>query len=177
MVRDPLVELLGRTLIESSTASDSVYVESLGQTLVMHVARLEPPRYTVNALPKWRLKRVQEYVGTHLENNIRLSDLAMVSGLSRMHFAAQFRAATGQRPHDYVLHQRIESAKHILSSSDMPLAEVALAVGFQAQAHFSTVFKRLTDETPARWRASRREPAAPAASQRNQAQATMRVSS
>jgi AraC-like DNA-binding protein len=175
VVRDPLVELLGRTLIESSTASDSVYVESLGQTLVMHVARLEPPRYTVNALPKWRLKRVQEYVGAHLENNIRLSDLAMVSGLSRMHFAAQFRAATGQRPHDYVLHQRIESAKHILSSSDMPLAEVALAVGFQAQAHFSTVFKRLTDETPARWRASRRKLAAPAASQRNQAQAMIRV--
>ena len=177
VVRDPLVELLGRTLIESSTASDSIYVQSLGQTLVMHVARLEPPRYTVNALPKWRLKRVQEYVGTHLENNIRLSDLAMVSGLSRMHFAAQFRAATGQRPHEYVLHQRIESAKRILSSSDMPLAEVALAVGFQAQAHFSTVFKRLTDETPARWRASRREPATPEANQRNQAQATMRGSS
>ena len=68
--------------------SDSAYVQSLGQTLVMHVARLEPPRNTVNALPKWRLKRVQEYVWAHLENNIRLSDLAMVSGLSWcMHFA------------------------------------------------------------------------------------------
>jgi AraC-like DNA-binding protein len=36
----------------------------------------------------------------------------------------------------------------------MPLAEIALTVGFQAQAHFSTVFKRLTGETPARWRCS-----------------------
>ena len=173
VVRDSLAELLGRTLIESGPASDSVYVESVGQTLVMHVARLEPLRNTVNALPKWRLKRVQEYVGTHLENNIRLADLATVAGLSRMHFAAQFRAATGHRPHDYVLHQQIECAKDILSSSDMPLAEVALAVGFQAQAHFSTVFKRLTDETPARWRASRRERAAPAPSQHNQARAMM----
>src|SRR4029453_12161374 len=40
----------------------------------------------------------------------------------------------------------------ILSSTDMPLAEVALSVGFQAQAHFSTVFKRLTGQSPARWR-------------------------
>ena len=40
----------------------------------------------------------------------------------------------------------------MLSSIDMPLAEVALSVGFQAQAHFSTVFKRLTGQSPARWR-------------------------
>ena len=181
VVRDPLAELLGRTLIESGTASDSVYLDSVGQTLVMHVARLEPPRQTVNALPRWRLKRVQEYVGTHLEDNISLADLAKAAGLSRMHFAAQFRAATGNRPHDYVLYHRIESAKDILSTSDMPLAEVALAVGFHAQAHFSTVFKRLTDETPARWRASHRERAAPAGNlrtshvtaQHNQATATV----
>jgi AraC-like DNA-binding protein len=38
----------------------------------------------------------------------------------------------------------------------MPLAEVALTDGFHAQAHFSTVFKRLTGETPARWRSSAR---------------------
>lgn len=154
VVRDPLAELLGRTLIESGKAGDLLYAASVGQTLVMHIARLELPRPTVNALPKWRLKRVQEYVEAHLDESISLADLAKVVGLSRMHFAAQFRAATGYRPHDYLLYQRIESAKAILSSTDMPLAEVALTVGFHAQAHFSTVFKRLTGETPARWRSS-----------------------
>jgi AraC-like DNA-binding protein len=156
VVRDPLAELLGRTLIESGKAGDLRYAESVGQTLVMHIARLESPRPTVNALPKWRLRRVQEYVDAHLDESISLADLAKVVGLSRMHFAAQFRAATGYRPHDYLLYQRIESAKAILSSTDMPLAEVALTVGFHAQAHFSTVFKRLTGETPARWRSSAR---------------------
>jgi AraC-like DNA-binding protein len=34
------------------------------------------------------------------------------------------------------------------------LAEIALAVGFSTQAHFSTVFKRISGETPARWRAA-----------------------
>jgi AraC family transcriptional regulator len=154
VIRDPLAEMLGRTLIERGPAVDRLYAQTIGQTLVMHVARLEPPRSTVNALPKWRLKRVQEYVDAHLDERISLADLAKVVGLSRMHFAAQFRAATGYRPHDYLLHQRIESAKAILSGTDMPLAEIALTVGFQAQAHFSTVFKRLTGETPARWRGS-----------------------
>jgi AraC-like DNA-binding protein len=156
IVRDPLAELLGKTLVESGTAGDGVYVESVAQTLVMHVARLELPRHSVNPLPKWRIKRVQDYVSTHLEKCVTLADFARVAGLSPMHFAAQFRAATGYRPHEYLLQQRIESSKHILSTTDMGLAEVALALGFHAQAHFTTVFKKLTGETPARWRKSHR---------------------
>jgi AraC family transcriptional regulator len=151
-VRDPLAELLARTLVESSNTMDGLYAESVGQTLVMHIARMELSQPTANALPKWRLKRVLEYVGAHLDKALSLADLAAVAGLSRMHFAGQFRAATGYRPHDYLLYQRIESAKSMLSGTDMPLAEVALSVGFQAQPHFSTVFKRLTGQSPARWR-------------------------
>lgn len=152
VVRDPLAELLGRTLVANATTTGGVYSACVGQTLVMHVAGLTGARKTINALPKWRLKRVQEYVGAHLEDCISLAHLARVAGLSRMHFAAQFRVATGCRPRDYVLQQRINRAKEMLSSTDMPLAEVAIAVGFQEQSYFSTVFKRLTDETPARWR-------------------------
>ncbi len=73
-----------------------------------------------------------------------------------MHFAAQFRATTGYRPREYLLHQRIEHAKSLLSNSEMALVEVALAVGFCTQAHFSTVFKRLTGNTPAAWRCDNR---------------------
>ena len=156
IVRDPLAELLGKTLVESGTAGDGVYVESVAQTLVMHVARLEPRRHSVNPLPRWRMKRVQEYVSTHPEKRISLADFARVAGLSPMHFAAQFRAATGYRPHEYLLQRRIESAKDILATTNLGLAEVALDLGFHAQAHFSTVFKRLTGETPARWRKSHR---------------------
>ena len=152
IVRDPLAELLARTLVESNSITDGLYAESVGQTLVMHIARMELSQPTASALPKWRLKRVLEYVNAHLDEALRLADLAAVAGLSRMHFAGQFRAATGYRPHDYLLYQRIESAKSVLSGTDMPLAEVALSVGFQSQAHFSTVFKRLTGQSPGRWR-------------------------
>jgi transcriptional regulator GlxA family with amidase domain len=73
-----------------------------------------------------------------------------------MHFAAQFRAATGYRPREYLLNHRIEHAKSLLTTTQRPLAEIALAVGFSTQAHFSTVFKRISDQTPARWRAAAR---------------------
>ncbi len=66
---------------------------------------------------------------------------------------APYRLAVAR---EYLLHQRVEHAKRILSDTKMPLAEVALAVGFCTQPHFSTVFKRVTGETPASWRSAGR---------------------
>jgi len=118
--------------------------------------RTARPGVPVNALPPWRLKRVQALVAASLDDPLRLAGLAAAAGLSPMHFAAQFKAATGQRPHDYLLRQRITRAMHIMMGEDMPLAQVAHAVGFQSQSHFSTVFKRITGETPAAWRRANR---------------------
>jgi AraC-like DNA-binding protein len=69
-----------------------------------------------------------------------------------MYFAAQFREATGLRPHDYVIRRRISLAKELLAGSDRSIVDTALSVGFQTQAHFTTVFKRVEGSTPHRWR-------------------------
>jgi AraC family transcriptional regulator len=150
--RDLLVEQLSRTLLAEGEAFDSRYVEGVASTILMRVASLQRDRPRMAQLPKWRLKRVQDFVAAHIGEVISLTDLADAAGLSRMHFAAQFKSAAGYRPHDYVLMQRIEKAKSLLRIAEMSLAEVALAVGFQTQAHFCTVFKRFAGETPGRWR-------------------------
>ena len=111
-----------------------------------------PPSRCCTPLQKWRMKRVVEYVDSHLSFRITLAGMAAAAGLSRMHFAAQFRAATGLRPHDYILQRRINRAQELLRNRDVPLVEIALSVGFQSQSHFATVFKRLVGETPHRWR-------------------------
>ncbi|WP_407156165.1 helix-turn-helix domain-containing protein [Bradyrhizobium sp. STM 3557] len=154
LLRDSLAEQLAKALVGRGD-EDHLFTLCVGQTLTAHITRRELSRSKVNALAKWRLRRVEDYVSANFHRSIGLSDLAKVAGLSRMHFAAQFRAATGYRPREYLLHHRVERAKSIMSRTDTPLAEVALTVGFSTQAHFSTVFKRMTDETPARWRSSR----------------------
>lgn len=108
----------------------------------------------IRSLQKWRLKRVIQYVDENLSAKITLQDFAAVAGLSRMHFAAQFRAAMGMRPHEYLLKCRIERAEQLLKRNDIPLVEIALTVGFQTQAHFTTVFKRFTGDTPCQWRSA-----------------------
>jgi AraC family transcriptional regulator len=121
----------------------------------MHKKSFYPP------LQKWRLKRVVEYVENHLSERIGLSDLAVVAGLSRMHFARQFRTATGLRPHEFFLRRRIQRAEELLRTTTMPIFEIAPTVGFQTQAHLTTVFKRFAGCTPGRWRAINPMPIAP----------------
>jgi AraC-like DNA-binding protein len=106
-------------------------------------------------LPRWRLKRAIDYVEENLDQPVTLADIASAAGLSRMHFAAQFRKSTGQRPHQYLLSRRIERAQELLTTTDMPIVEIALSVGFQAQSHFTTIFKRLVGQPPHCWRRDR----------------------
>jgi AraC family transcriptional regulator len=113
---------------------------------------VDPNRRPTRALQKWRLKRVVEYVDANLSNRVSLLDLADVAGLSRMHFASQFRVATGLRPHEFLLRRRIRRSKELLRTSPMAIVEIAFAVGFQTQAHFTTVFKRFAGHSPRQWR-------------------------
>lgn len=154
LLRDPLAEQLAKALTENGNNPDEQFARCIAQTLAMHLARLDSPHRKVNALSKWRLRRVEEYVNANYDRCISLSDLAKVAGLSRAHFGAQFREATGYRPHEYLLHRRIEHSKSLMLSTEMALVEVALAVGFSTQAHFSTVFKHFERDTPARWRSA-----------------------
>lgn len=110
-------------------------------------------RSNSNGLIAWRLKRVRDYVDAHFAHPITLSDLANVAGLSRMHFAGEFRRATGVRPHEFVLRQRVERSQKMLLASNLSLVQIALSHGFQTQSHYSVVFKRIVGHTPARWRA------------------------
>jgi len=69
-----------------------------------------------------------------------------------MYFAKQFRATTGMRPHEFVLRKRIERAQRMLAETSEALVDIALSVGFQTQAHFTTVFKKIAGYTPYQFR-------------------------
>jgi AraC-like DNA-binding protein len=121
-------------------------------SLPAHPSPSPAPRTAGSTLAPWRLRRATDYIEAHLGEKISLADLASASGLSRMHFAALFRASTGLRPLKYIQRRRIEYAQATLANSDLSVVDIALSVGFQSQAHFSTVFKHVVGESPVRWR-------------------------
>jgi AraC family transcriptional regulator len=151
--RDTLAEALGRSLLDTDVhRSQPEYARVVAKAIVMRAIGRRPAKRRCWALPKWRMKRVEQYLAVNIDKRISLDDMAAAAGLSKMHFAAQFRAATGFRPHEYLLSKRVERAEAVMATTEMPLVEVAFSVGFNAQAHFSTVFKRFTGKSPAQWR-------------------------
>ena len=75
----------------------------------------------------------------------------MVS-MSPQHFANLFRRSTGLAPHRYVLGRRIERAAHLLSTTNLSLADITLESGFASQSHFTDVFRKALGTTPRRYR-------------------------
>jgi len=158
---DIILDALARALLEANRV-DGLFGQTYADCISMAiVARLLgstsglAERARRSKLAPWRLKRAIDYVEARLAEPVSLADLASSAGLTRMHFAAQFRAATGLRPHEYLLRRRIERAQEMLAGTDLPLVDVALSVGFQTQAHFSSVFKRYAGQPPRAWRESR----------------------
>ena len=160
---DSAIEELARALLRIEEMDEhfgEVYVNALGVAiaarLLGHDRSYDPfrPKRNCGPLPRWRLKRALEYIDANLAEPITLCDLAAVTGLSPMHFAAQFRVSTGNRPHEYLLRRRIERALDFLLQQDSSIVDVALSVGFQTQSHFTTVFKRFIGDTPDKWRRS-----------------------
>lgn len=162
--RDAVAESLIRALLAAMAAreaADDDSLASIGAALVVRALALSRTRQQMPAperslapLPAWRLKRVVQHIDAHLHGRITLGEMAAVAGLTRMHFAAQFRRATGISPHGYLLQRRVERAKALLRDTGRPLVDIALCVGFGTQPHFTTVFKRFAGQPPHRWRQS-----------------------
>lgn len=160
LVQDPTVERLGRALLTADQIGGAfrpLYADCLGVAIVTrllsHTGAGSASAGRASAgLPKWRLRRAIDLIEARLGEPVTLADMAAVTGLSRMHFAAQFKASTGLRPHEYLLRRRIERAQEMLLIADLAVVDVALSVGFQTQSHFTTTFARLVGRTPHAWR-------------------------
>jgi AraC-like DNA-binding protein len=118
--------------------------------------RPEPPSLARGGLPPQVLRRVREYVDTHVHRNIDLETLASNAQLSVYHFARAFKQSTGVTPHGYLLQRRVERAQELLVRTDLPLSEIALETGFADHSHFARKFRRLTGISPSEARRSRR---------------------
>jgi AraC family transcriptional regulator len=105
-------------------------------------------------LADWQVKKVLAYMREHLAEPIGLDALADLVGLSRFHFCTAFRLATGSTPHNTLVAMRIERARHLLASPELPVTAVALAVGYETPSAFGASFRKVTGVTPREYRRS-----------------------
>lgn len=160
-VRDPLLEQIGTALLEELTSggpAGRLYTESLTQVLAVHLLRHHSSlgrgparklgRGSAGHLSEASLRSVTDYVDDNLAGDLSLAEIAAAANLSPYHFARTFKRSTGLSPHQYVMHRRIERAKELLRSTDLPVGVVARRVGFASPSHFSQQFGRLVGVPP-----------------------------
>ncbi|WP_088344686.1 MULTISPECIES: AraC family transcriptional regulator [Rhodomicrobium] len=98
-----------------------------------------------------QLQRVKAYIEDHCLENIRLSELAELAGLSPTYFSHAFKASTGVAPYRWHMRARIRKVQRLLLENHAPITDVAAVAGFADQAHLTRVFKQHVGLTPAAW--------------------------
>lgn len=96
--------------------------------------------------------QAQAYLHAHATESVSLAALAQAVGMSPFHLVRVFRRTIGVPPHVYLESVRVRRAQELMACGT-PLAEVAYAVGYSSQSHFTTRFRRIIGVTPGRYRA------------------------
>ena len=156
-VRDPLIEQIAFALkadLAEGCPLGSLYGDALSSALAVHLLRRyaahqpSAPEYK-GSLGAQRLRLTIEYIEANLAANLRLNELAEHAGLSPSYFCTAFERSMGMPPHQWVLQRRIRRARDMLAKGRMGIVEIAAALGFADQSHFSRLFRRFTRCTPA----------------------------
>ena len=98
------------------------------------------------------IEAAQIWIAENYAQDSPVASMTSHSGLPETTFTRRFRNATGQSPKDYVQTLRVEEARQMLETTDMPVSEIGFEVGYADTASFRRLFKRKTGLTPAEHR-------------------------
>jgi AraC family transcriptional regulator len=160
-VRDEQLSHMAMSLLYELKAENIVgrlYADSVASVLAIQLIRryscLKDVGIRKGGMAPHKLRRALEFIGDKLEQpgGIALDILAQEVGMSRYHFSRVFKESMGLSPINYIVRQRIERAKKLLTETDLPIADIALQAGFSGQSHFTTFFRKLVGLTPRSFR-------------------------
>ena len=94
---------------------------------------------------------VEEIERSFTQNDLNVSRLAALCGISEVYFRRLFLNTFGISPKEYIIQKRIEYAKALLSSRDFSVTEVGILCGYAEPCHFSREFSRRVGISPAQY--------------------------
>jgi len=158
--RDPVLYNLAQTVVatlEAPHAPTTLFVDHIALAFCSHVTHRyggfpveERPKRA--ALTAWQLRRIRDFIDSHLASDPTIAQLAGQCGLSVSHFARSFRQTLGMPPHQWLTEKRLQRARELLQETELDLAAVAAACGFGDQSHLTRVFSRKVGLSPGKWR-------------------------
>jgi AraC-like DNA-binding protein len=125
--------------------------------LVNKAFRKKPPAPRLKPHLEPRLRRVADYIETHLGGRLSLDTLAGEAAMSKYYLCREFKAVTGRSLHQYIITKRIARAKSLLAEG-ATVESACLSAGFTDYPGFVRLFKKFTGLTPVRFRSLPRFP-------------------
>ena len=120
------------------------------------VDKIEAPK--VKGIDEDLMDKINRYINENLsETAMNVDALSEYVGLSRSQLHRRMKDIVGVAPSDYIRNVKLRKACEMLAKGDVDIAQVAYSLGFNAQSHFSTLFKRYTGMTPTEYRAQGKE--------------------
>jgi AraC family transcriptional regulator len=98
------------------------------------------------------LRRVRGAIEGQFLREYRLTELAALAGVHRVHLVREFRKHYGTTIGEYMRKLRMDYAYQLLGQTQLSLREIAAACRFADQSHFTKQFKKLSGLTPAEYR-------------------------
>lgn len=155
-----LLSSLEAIWLESSrgNARGKLYADGLLLQVTSAILRLDrekASRPASGGLAPWQVNRVTDFMEEHLSDDVSLDDLSALLGLSPFHLCRAFKNSVGEPPHRWRQKRRLERAAEMLIATDVPVIEVAAAVGYEDPSRFATAFRKMFRVNPSIYRRER----------------------
>lgn len=103
-----------------------------------------------------RLLRAIHYIVQDLTRQPPIAELAGIAGLERTYFSRHFHRMIGFSFSTWNRHIRVERAQDLLASTDLPITQIAMAVGYADVTTFERNFRKCSNASPRHYRVEQR---------------------
>lgn len=97
-------------------------------------------------------EKIMSFIEEHYHEEVNLDQLAEEIHLSKSYVSRIFHQETGGRLVDYLTARRIKQACRLLGTTDLPVEQIGIAVGFPNASYFNQLFKKVLGTTPLKYR-------------------------
>lgn len=147
-------------LCEDEGAPSRLLARAAGCEILAELCRLGGAPFSPvrGGLAPWAQRRCLELMRARLSEDISLDELAAEARLSPFHFARMFKQSVGVPPRVYLTRLRVQKACELLETTDLPVTEIALEVGYSSNQVLARVFLKHMRMSPTDYRQAVREP-------------------
>lgn len=143
--------------IESAGVNDGIFAwaeisHAISGMLLSMLHSLDNAGQSGTTFSRNEVRRLANYIQVNHAKQLTAEDFVKVANMSKYHLIHMFHQQMGIPPYKYMHHCRINHAQQLLRTTDAPVSEIGMQVGYPDPVNFIRQFRQITGTTPARYR-------------------------